>query len=67
MKLKEKSNTIKKGIIWIIIAALIFCVIMFLFPENYFEESKGKALFSFIGLLSYFATAYLVRIFMNEK
>lgn len=67
MTSQKDSKIIKKGILWITIATFIFVIIMFLFPENYFDEPKGRILFSFIGLMSYFATAYLVRLFMNEK
>lgn len=62
----KNNKKIISSILYIVIMAVHFAVLIFVVPEEVRNEKTGLALFSVLSLLSYYSSKYIHKILLNK-
>lgn len=62
----KNNKKIISSILYIVIMAVHFAVLIFIVPEEVRNEKTGLALFSLLSLLSYYSSKYIHKILLNK-
>lgn len=64
--MNKNNKKIISSILYIVILAVHFAVLIIIVPEEVRNEKTGLALFSVLSLLSYFSSKYIHKIVLGK-